>query len=382
MSMKYLSSMEQIDKNHIMMNTVIQKMEEVDFTSYTKDDVKRVLAKNYLDINIEDFAALLSPVALEMLEEIAQKAREVTRMRFGNTVCLFTPLYIANYCTNHCVYCGFNCKNEITRAKLSFEEIEIELKAIAATGLKDILLLTGESRVESDVEYILEACKIARKYFPNVGIEVYPMNSDEYALLHEAGVDFVSVYQETYNPIVYDEKHLGGPKKVYPYRFYSQERALIGGMRGVSFGALLGLDDFRKDAFATGLHAYYIQKKYPHAEISFSCPRLRPIVNDGSINPKDVHEPQLVQIMCAYRLFMPYASINISTRENEKFRDNIIKICATRISAGVKTGVGGHEEEEKGDAQFVISDERSVEEVIKAIEKQGLQAAVVDYIYV
>ncbi len=382
MSMKYLKNMEVVDQEHIMMNKLLKEVDLVDFSLYTKKDVQRALQAEYL--SYKDLAALLSPAALEgnMLEEIAQKAQEVTRKRFGTTVCLFTPLYIANHCANHCVYCGFNCTNDIQRGALSFEEIDKELHAISKTGLKDILILTGESRAKSSVEYIGKACEIARKYFPNVGIEVYPLNTDEYAYLHKLGVDFVSVYQETYNPTSYDKKHISGPKKVYPYRFYSQERALMGGMRGVSFGALLGLDDFRKDAYATALHASLIQKKYPHAEISFSCPRLRPIVNNADINPKDVHERQLVQIMCAYRLFLPYAGINISTRENARFRDNIINICATRISAGVKTGVGGHEEEEKGDAQFVISDERSVEEVIKSIESRGLQAAVLDYIYV
>ncbi len=380
MSMKYLENMEQIESEHLMMNTLLAEVESVDFSLYTKMHVQRALQKEHL--SYEDLAALLSPVALEMLEEIAQKAQEVTRKRFGNTICLFTPLYIANYCANHCVYCGFNCKNKIQRGALTYDEIDRELSAISKTGLKDILILTGEHRAKSSVEYIGKACEIAKKYFPNVGIEVYPLNTDEYAYLHKLGVDFVSVYQETYNPKAYDIKHLAGPKKVFPYRFYSQERALIGGMRGVSFGALLGLDDFRKDAFATALHAALIQKKYPHAEISFSCPRLRPIVNNADINPKDVHERQLVQIMCAYRLFLPYAGINISTRESANFRDNIINICATRISAGVKTGVGGHEEEERGDAQFIISDTRSVDEVIKSIENKGLQAAVLDYIYV
>lgn len=378
MSMKYLPNMEQLD--HSMMDTLLAEVGNINFDMFTEADVEDALAKDYL--SVKDFAALLSPVAYGFLEQMAQKAQFETRKRFGNTICLFTPLYIANHCANNCIYCGFNCKNKINRAQLTLEEIEQELSAIARTGLKDILILTGEHRTKSSVEYIAESCRIARKYFSTVGIEVYPMNSDEYAILHEAGADFVSVYQETYNPVTYDEKHLSGPKKVFPYRFYAQERALLGGMRGVGFGALLGLDDFRKDAFATGLHAYYVQKKYPWAEVSFSCPRLRPIVNDDTVNPRDVHEPQLLQVMCAYRLFMPFAGINISTREREVFRDNVVKICATRISAGVKTGVGGHEEEEKGDVQFVISDDRSVDSVINAINKRGLQAAMTDYVYV
>ena len=178
------------------------------------------------------------------------------------------------------------------------------MAAIAETGLQEILILTGESRNKSTVEYIGEACKIARKYFKVIGLEVYPVNSDEYAYLHECGADYVTVFQETYNSDKYETLHLAGHKRIYPYRVNAQERALKGGMRGVGFGALLGLDDFRKDAFATGYHAYLLQRKYPHAEIAFSCPRLRPIINNDRINPMDVHEPQLLQVVCAYRLFI------------------------------------------------------------------------------
>ena len=171
-------------------------------------------------------------------------------------------------------------------------------------------------------------------------------------------------------------------KRIFPYRFNAQERALKGGMRGVGFAALLGLDDFRKDAFATGMHTYLIQRKYPHAEIAFSCPRLRPIINNDKINPKDVHEPQLLQVITAYRLFMPFASITISTRECERFRNNVINIAATKISAGVNVGIGGHGHEAKGDEQFEISDSRSVDEVYDAIVEKGLQPVMSDYIYV
>lgn len=295
---------------------------------------------------------------------------------------MFTPLYIANYCENECVYCGFNCKNRIHRGKLTLEEIEREMQAIANTGLKEILLLTGESRGMSPVDYIGEAVKIARRYFSTIGIEIYPLNSDEYRYLQQCGADFVSVYQETYNPDKYETQHLSGPKRSFPYRFNAQERALMGGMRGVGFGALLGLDDFRKDALATGLHAYYIQRRYPHAEISFSCPRLRPIINDATVNPHDVHETQLLQVLLAYRLFMPCAGITISTRERAGFRDHIIGMAATKISAGVKVGVGGHEEEAKGDEQFEISDPRSVDEVRNMIRGRGLQPVFTDYVYV
>ena len=189
------------------------------------------------------------------------------------------------------------------------------MEHIAASGLEEVLLLTGESRKASDVEYIGQACRIARQYFKVVGLEVYPLNSDEYNYLHRCGADYVTVFQETYNSDKYETLHLKGHKRVFPYRFNTQERAVIGGMRGVGFAALLVLDDFRLDALGTGYHAYLIQKKYPHAEIALSCPRLRPIINNDKINPMDVHEAQLLQVVCAYRIFMPFVSITISTRE-------------------------------------------------------------------
>ena len=377
--MKYTDDMEAIDSD--IMDRVIAEMNSYDADIYTAEDVKEALAAE--TCSVDNFKALLSPAALPFLEEIAQKAQKETRKHFGNSVAIFTPLYIANYCENYCVYCGFNCHNKIKRAQLNAEEIEKEMQAIAATGLEEVLILTGESPNKSSVEYIGEACKIAKKYFKLIGLEVYPMDSKDYAYLHECGADFVTVFQETYNSDKYKTLHLGGRKRIFPYRLNAQERAIMGGMRGVGFAALLGLDDFRKDALATGMHAYLLQKKYPHAEIAFSCPRLRPIINNDKINPKDVHEPQLLQIICAYRIFMPFASITISTRECERFRDKIIQIAATKISAGVTVGIGGHsQEEEKGDEQFEISDGRSVDEIYHMIEDNGMQPVMTDYIYV
>lgn len=377
--MKYTDDMEAIDSD--IMDRVIAEMNSYDADIYTAKDVKEALAAE--TCSVDNFKTLLSPAALPFLEEIAQKAQKETRKHFGNSVAIFTPLYIANYCENYCVYCGFNCHNKIKRAQLNAEEIEKEMQAIAETGLEEVLILTGESPNKSSVEYIGEACKIAKKYFKLIGLEVYPMDSKDYAYLHECGADFVTVFQETYNSDKYKTLHLGGRKRIFPYRLNAQERAIMGGMRGVGFAALLGLDDFRKDALATGMHAYLLQKKYPHAEIAFSCPRLRPIINNDKINPKDVHEPQLLQIICAYRIFMPFASITISTRECERFRDNIIQIAATKISAGVNVGIGGHsQEEEKGDEQFEISDGRSVDEIYQMIEDNGMQPVMTDYIYV
>lgn len=377
--MTYMDDMEQIP--HEILDKVVAEINSYRAEDYTASDVIRAIESD--SCSLEDFKALLSPAAEPFLEQIARKARLETRKHFGNSAYFFTPIYISNYCENYCIYCGFNCHNKIKRAKLSMEEIHEEMKAIAETGLEEILILTGESRKASDVKYIGEACKIAKKYFKNIGIEVYPMNSDEYRYLRECGADYVTVFQETYNSDKYETLHLAGHKRIFPYRFNAQERALMGGMRGVAFAALLGLDDFRKDALGTGMHAYLIQRKYPWAEISISCPRLRPIINNASINPKDVHEKQLLQIMCAYRIFLPFAGMTISTRECAKFRDNVVGLAATKISAGVSTGIGSHSEsEDKGDAQFEIADTRGLEEIYESLKKRGIQPVMNDYVYV
>ncbi len=383
--MKYMDGMQVIESD--IKDKVLKAMGEYDYNSYTAADIERALSHE--TCSIEDFKAFLSPAAAPYLEQMARKAEEITKNHFGNTVYIFTPLYIANYCQNYCIYCGFNCYNNIRRKKLNFQEIEHEMQVIAKTGMEEILLLTGESRKYSDVEYIGEAVKIARKYFKNIGIEIYPVNVDEYKYLHECGVDYVTVFQETYNADKYETLHLLGHKRVWPYRFDSQERALMGGMRGTGFSALLGLDDFRKDALATALHVYYINRKYPHAELSLSCPRLRPIVNNDKINPRDVGEKELCQVLCAYRMFLPFVGITVSSRESADFRNGIAKICATKVSAGVSTGIGDHEEKyegtkdaDVGDEQFEINDSRSFESMYQDMEQEGLQPVLNDYLYV
>ena len=384
--MEYLPGMEQIESD--VCRRVMEQMESYDCEKYTAKDVKAALEHEIC--SIEDFKALLSPAAEPFLEQMARRARLETSRHFGNTVYLFTPLYIANYCENYCVYCGFNCYNHIHRMKLSMEQIEHEMKIIADSGMEEILILTGESRAKSDVKYIGEACKLARKDFRNVGLEIYPVNTDEYRYLHECGADYVTVFQETYDTDKYETLHLMGHKRVWPYRFNAQERALRGGMRGVAFSALLGLSDFRKDALASALHVYYLQRKYPQAEMSLSCPRLRPIINNDKINPLDVHETQLCQILCAYRIFLPFVGITVSSRESARFRNGIVKIAATKISAGVSTGIGDHESKysgkeaqgDQGDEQFEIDDDRSLEKMYQDISGEGLQPVLNDYLYV
>lgn len=383
--MEYMDGMDQIKSD--IRNKVISEMNSYDYSIYTAADVKRALENEIC--SVEDFKALLSPAAEPFLEQMAAKAKYETSKHFGNTVYIFTPLYIANYCENYCIYCGFNCYNDINRKKLNSEEIEHEMKIIADSGIEEILMLTGESRGQSDVKYIGEACKLATKYFKNVGLEIYPVNVDEYKYLHECGADYVTVFQETYDSDKYETLHLLGHKRVFPYRFEAQERALMGGMRGVGFSALLGLADFRKDALASVLHVYYLQRKYPYAEYSLSCPRLRPIINNDKINPLDVGERQLCQVLCAYRIFMPFVGITVSSREQKHFRDGIVKIAATKVSAGVSTGIGDHESKytgkedaETGDEQFEISDSRSFEQMYEDMESEGMQPVLNDYVYV
>lgn len=383
--MEYMDGMDQIKSD--IRDKVISEMNSYDYSRYTAADVKRALENE--TCSVEDFKALLSPAAEPFLEQMAAKAKYETSKHFGNTVYIFTPLYIANYCENYCIYCGFNCYNDINRKKLNSEEIEHEMKIIADSGIEEILMLTGESRGQSDVKYIGEACKLAVKYFKNVGLEIYPVNVDEYKYLHECGADYVTVFQETYDSDKYETLHLLGHKRVFPYRFEAQERALMGGMRGVGFSALLGLADFRKDALASALHVYYLQRKYPYAEYSLSCPRLRPIINNDKINPLDVGERQLCQVLCAYRIFMPFVGITVSSREQKHFRDGIVKIAATKVSAGVSTGIGDHESKytgkedaETGDEQFEISDSRSFEQMYEDMESEGMQPVLNDYVYV
>lgn len=383
--MKYMPGMQEIP--HDIMDRVLSEMEAYDYTKYTAADVLRAL--QHETCTVEDFKALLSPAAQPFLEKMAARAKAETSKHFGNTVYLFTPLYIANYCNNYCIYCGFNIYNDIDRKQLNRQEIEHEMKVIADSGIEEILILTGESKAKSDVHYIGEACKLASKYFRNVGLEVYPVNVDEYKYLHECGADYVTVFQETYDAVKYETLHLMGHKRVFPYRFEAQERAILGGMRGVGFSALLGLSDFHKDALATALHVYYLQRKYPWVEYSLSCPRLRPIINNEAINPLDVHEKQLCQILCAYRIFLPYVGITVSSRESKEFRNGIAKICATKISAGVSTGIGDHEskytgkeEGDTGDEQFEIADTRSFDQMYDDMSGEGLQPVLNDYVYV
>ncbi|HOK42618.1 MAG TPA: 2-iminoacetate synthase ThiH [Thermoclostridium caenicola] len=340
------------------------------FGRVTDGDVQRALNKDYL--NELDYLALLSPTAEKHLEQMAVKAQQLTIRNFGKVIFLFAPLYLSNYCTNRCVYCGFNVTNDIRRGKLTLDEVAQEAEAISCTGIRHILILTGESRKDSPVSYIKDCVNVLKRYFPSISIEVYPLDEQEYAELVEAGVDGFTMFQEVYNEKLYPELHLGGPKRNYRYRLDAPERACRANMRTVNIGALLGLDEWRRESFFTGLHADYLQDHYPDIEIAVSFPRIKP--SAGCFRPKcQVNDKNLVQAILALRLFMPRAGITISTRESAKMRDNLIGLGVTRMSAGSSTAVGGYSHKSKSSVQFDISDERSVEEIKNLIYSKGYQ---------
>ena len=360
---------------------VLSQHDSLDFQSVleavTENDVRRVLAMD--SITASEYLTLLSPAASNLLEEMAQKANAISLRHFGKTIQLFTPLYLANYCTNQCVYCGFNTENRIPRMQLTPDEVRTEAQAIAETGLKHILILTGDAPAKSTVGYIGECAEVLREYFSSISIEVYAMTQPEYAQLVKSGVDGLTIYQETYNKELYQQLHPKGPKRDYDFRLDAPERGCEAGMRTVNIGALLGLESvWQRDAFFTGVHARYLQNKYPATDIAISLPRMRPHV--GAFEPASiVSDRDLVQLVLAQRIFLHNVGITISTREPAALRDNMMPLGVTKMSAGVTTSVGGHTQEDTGTEQFEISDPRSVEEMCEAIRAKGFQPVFKDW---
>lgn len=348
------------------------------FTDIREKDIWEALSSEHL--GPENLLALLSPLAQNYLEEMAQKAHNLTIRHFGRAVGLYTPLYLANYCTNHCAYCSFSVMNAIARQKLSLVEVEEEGKAIAATGLQHLLLLTGESRQETSPEYLKECTGVLRGYFASLGIEVYPLAEEEYRGLYAAGIDSLTIYQEVYDEDIYRSVHLSGPKRNYLFRLDAPERACRAGIPGINIGALLGLGEWRQEAFFTALHAAYLQKNYPSVELGLSIPRMRPHI--GGYEPQfPVADRELVQILLAYRLYLPQVGISLSTREKASFRDALLPLGITRMSAGSVTSVGGHVvAAENGSSQFEIADERSVTEITDMLRSRNYQPVFCDWV--
>ena len=362
---------------------IYKKYRDFDFAAFdeqvTDEQVLRVIAKNTLDE--ADFLTLLSNRAFAFLEEIARKAQKLTLQNFGKVILLYTPMYLSNYCINKCTYCGFNAGNEIERKRLEISEVEKEAEIISRTGLKHILILTGESKKHSPVSYIKECVKVLKKHFSSISIEIYPLSIDEYRELSDAGVDGLTLYQEVYDEKIYEAVHISGPKKDYVNRLDAPERACIAGMRSVNIGALLGLNDWISEAFLTGIHVNYFQSKYPETELSVSLPRLRP--HAGSFEQKcHVNDKSLVQIMLALRLFLPRVGITISTREGKELRDNLLGLGVTKMSAGSSTEVGGRLHQEKTEGQFEISDSRNVDEIKEMLYGKGYQPVFKDWQYI
>lgn len=341
----------------------------------TGHDALRALERER--VGEDGFLALLSPAAVPHLEAMAGRARDLTLRRFGRTVSLFTPLYVSNHCANHCRYCGFAAPNSIPRSRLTMDEVRAEGEAIAATGLRQLLLLTGESPARAGADYLEDCVRVLRPLFPSMAVEVFPMAADDYRRLAAAGVDGLTVFQETYDPDLYAELHPAGPKRDYAWRLDAPMRGAEAGLRVVNIGALLGLRDWRREIYVTGLHAAWLMKRYPGVDVAVSLPRMRP--HAGAFQPASpVSDRELVQAMTALRIFLPRLSITISTRETPAFRDNILPLGVTRMSAGVSTAVGGHAKAAET-GQFEISDPRSVAEVCAMLRGRGYQPVFKDW---
>ena len=343
----------------------------------TEADVLAALQKELLQP--ADLLALLSPAAAPHLEAMARRARDLTLRFFGRAVHIFTPLYISDVCTNQCRYCGFNAKNKQPRRHLTIDEAAAEADVIADKGFQHILLLTGDARHLSSPQYIADAARRIKPRFASVGVEVYSLTTDEYRLLVDAGVDSMTMFQETYNPELYAWLHPVGPKHDYGFRLNAPQRAAEGGIRSIGVGALLGLESFEQDACATGLHAWWLQRHYPGVDMSVSIPRICP--HEGNFDVQHgVDDRQLVQYVTAMRCFLPRAGITCSSRESAYMRDNLVPIGVTRVSAGVSTAVGGRATEDlHNPGQFEITDSRSLEEMAAALAGIGYQAVLKDW---
>jgi 2-iminoacetate synthase len=348
------------------------------FDNIKPADVKRAIYEDTSDPM--RYLTLLSPVASNFLEMMAQEARDITTRNFGRTIQLYTPLYLSNFCDNQCVYCGFNQDNSIQRGKLNIEEVKREADYIAGTGLRHILILTGDSRGQTPVSYIKENVEALKSYFNSISIEIYALEENEYKDLIKSGIDGLTLYQEVYDEGIYASLHPAGPKSDYHFRLDAPQRACAAGIRMVNIGVLLGLNKWREEVFFMGLHAKYLQDMFPSVEVGVSLPRIRP--HAGDFQPlQDVTDQDIVQCMVALRIFQPRIGITLSTRESDSFRENVLPLGVTRMSAGSTTVVGGHTAiDGSGSEQFEIADERNVIEMRHMLLSKGYQPVMNDWI--
>ena len=351
---------------------VIQKYDPLqviaEIEAMTAADVQRALAAEQLDNR--DFMALLSPAAEDFLEEMAQKAHAITLRRFGRTILLYAPIYLSNECHNSCLYCGFSVNNPIPRRTLNLDEIERDALILHGQGFRHILLLTGEAPGKVGNDFIAAAAERIRPLFSSISIEVYPMETEGYKEMVDAGVDGLTVYQETYDPELYQQLHPSGRKRDYNFRLATPERAGEAGLRRIGIGFLLGLGNFRSEAFFAGLHGRYMMHNYWRTLLSVSFPRLRP-AEGGFQPPNPVSDRQFVQLMCAMRLLLNDAGLVLSTRENAELRDNLLPLGVTQMSAGSCTAPGGYGEEDSATEQFTIDDDRTPSEIADLLRARG-----------
>ncbi|MGR5391865.1 2-iminoacetate synthase ThiH [Vibrio crassostreae] len=336
--------------------------------SKTAADVERALSKPKRDL--EDFKALISPAAEPYLEQMAQQSLALTRKRFGNTMSLYIPLYLSNLCANACTYCGFSMENRIKRRTLTLDEIDAESAAIKKMKFDSVLLVTGEHETKVGMKYFREVLPNIKAQFNYLAMEVQPLDQDDYAELKTLGLDAVMVYQETYSPSTYAEHHLRGNKMDFEYRLETPDRLAKAGIDKIGIGALIGLEDWRTDCFFVAAHLDYLERTYWQTRYSISFPRLRPC--EGGLQPKSImSDKQLVQLICAYRLLNPEVELSLSTRESATFRDNVLPLGITSMSAASKTQPGGYASSEEELEQFEISDERSAADVEAMIRQRG-----------
>jgi 2-iminoacetate synthase len=346
--------------------------DEVKASIYAKTERDVIEALNKTHRDLEDFKALISPAALPFLEEMSQLSHALTLKRFGRTMQMYVPLYLSNECQNICNYCGFSFDNHIKRKTLTDDEILKEVAVIKEWGYEHVLLVTGEASQTVGVPYLKHAIQLIREQFANISIEVQPLEKTEYHELAEEGLNAVLVYQETYHKDNYKTHHPKGKKSNFYYRLETPDRLGKSGVHKIGLGVLLGLEDWRVDSFFTALHLDYLEKTYWQTKYAVSFPRLRPA--EGVLLPKmELRDKDLAQLICAYRLFNGEVELSISTRENEKFRNNIIKLGITSISAGSKTNPGGYSVEPESLEQFAISDERTPAEVAGMLKQNGYE---------
>ncbi|NQY20681.1 MAG: 2-iminoacetate synthase ThiH [Campylobacteraceae bacterium] len=359
---------------------VLKEYENFNYEEYLENvsdsDIRMSLKKEHL--NQYDFLNLLSKKAFSYIEEMAEISKKHKLRHFGKVIQLYLPIYISNYCSSDCSYCGFSKKNKIVRKHLSEDDLDLEAQEIAKTGIKHILLLTGEASKKADLKYLKMAVTVLKKYFTSIAIEVYPLETSEYKELKDLGVDGLTIYQEVYDKKIYPTVHTSGEKTNYSYRLDAAQRGCEAGIRSINVGCLFGLGNIYSEAFISAIHAKFLMDKYYDSEISISMPRINNAA--GEFIPKfNIDDKTFVQFMLAYRLYMPNIGMNVSTREVANFRDNLIDIAATKFSAGSKTDVGGYRDVDKSTAQFEISDERSVDEISAMIRSKGYQPIFKDW---